>query len=58
MFEVVEWTPCGLEVEETGEGLEVDSMDEMGTAGELHEDLWGSVRYSNKVAIWDTKQYQ
>ena len=43
----------GLEVEETGEGLEwtdggleVDSMDEMGTGGGLHEDPWGSVRYS------------
>ena len=35
----------GLEVEETGEGLEVDSMDEIGTAEGLHEDLWGSVRY-------------
>ena len=37
----------GLEVEETGEGLEVDSMDEIGTGGGLHEDPWGSVRYSN-----------
>ena len=35
----------GLEVEETGEGLEVDSMDEIGTGGGLHEDPWGSVRY-------------
>ena len=31
------WTDCGLDV---------DSMDEMGTKGGLHEDLWGSVRYS------------
>ena len=31
------WTDCGLEV---------DSMDEIGTGGGLHEDPWGSVRYS------------
>ena len=31
------WTDCGLEV---------DSMDEMGTARGLHEEPWGSVRYS------------
>jgi hypothetical protein len=30
------WTDCGLEV---------DSMDEIGTGGGLHEDPWGSVRY-------------
>ena len=29
----------------TDGGLEVDSMDEMGTGGGLHEDPWGSVRY-------------
>jgi hypothetical protein len=31
------WTYCGLEVE---------FMDEMGTAGGIHEDPWGSVRFS------------
>ena len=30
----------------TDGGLEVDSMDEMGTGGGLHEDPWESVRYS------------
>ena len=30
------WTDCGLEV---------DSMDEIGTGGGLHKDPWGSVRY-------------
>jgi hypothetical protein len=41
-------TPCGLHeewsgVEYTGEGLKVDWR---WTGGGLHEDLWGSVRYS------------
>ena len=35
------WTDCGLEV---------DSMDEIGTGGGLHEDPWGSVRY--RVFVW------
>ena len=34
----------------TDGGLEVDSMDEMGTGGGLHEDPWGSVRYSVKLS--------
>ena len=41
------WTDCGLEV---------DSMDEIGTGGGLHEDPWGSVRYRALVALicaWD-----
>jgi len=39
------WTDCGLEV---------DFVDEMGTGGGLHEDPWGSVRYSNvKAKIQD-----
>src|ERR1700730_18106366 len=33
------WTDCGLEV---------DSVDEMGTGGGLHKDPWGSVRYRLK----------
>ena len=33
----------------TDGGLEVDSMDEMGTGGGLYEDPWGSVRYRAKT---------
>ena len=36
------WTDCGLEV---------DSMDEIGTGGGLHEDPWGSVRYRSKLMV-------
>jgi hypothetical protein len=37
------WTDCGLEV---------DFVDEMGTGGGLHEDPWGSVRYSKNRKNW------
>jgi hypothetical protein len=44
----VDWKWRRLEKDRrwTDGGLEVDSMDEMGTGGGLHEDPWGSVRYS------------
>jgi len=44
----VEDTEEGLKVDSCGQ--EVDSMDEMWTRGGLHEDLWGSVRYSLKAS--------
>ena len=41
----------GLEVEETREELEVDSMDEIGTTEGLYKDLWRSVRYRCQVLV-------